>query len=316
MSWRSVVVTQAGYLSLGHRALVIRQGEQTADVPLEDIAVLVIDHPQVTLSAQLLSACAEARIAVLTVGANHHPNGVFLPFLPHSRALKVMRAQLALGAPLRKRLHQRLIRQKIRNQAEALRRRELGEAARYLEALAERVRSGDPDNSESQAALAYFRSLYGAGFTRDRQCLHNAAMNYGYAVLRAALARSLVCHGFLPAFGLFHHSEQNAFNLADDLIEPYRPFVDARIHAVYPPDSEADLGREDKASLVALLHQDVVLTSHAGGDGACSVLAAIEESVMGLGRAIQGASSEALALPCLRATGERLARVTDSDEDE
>jgi len=180
MSWRSVVITQASYLALGHHALLIRQGEQTVSVPLEDIAVLVIDHPQVTLTSQLLSACADGKLVLLTVGSDHHPNGVFLPFLPHTRALKIMRAQMAIGQPLRKRLHQALIRQKIRNQAEVLHHHAHDRAAEYLRALAERVRSGDPDNLEAVAAQAYFRQLYGDLFTRSQDRFYNGAMNYGY----------------------------------------------------------------------------------------------------------------------------------------
>lgn len=311
MSWRSVVITQASQLRLEHSALVIRQGEQSVPVPLEDIAALVLDHPQISLTGQLLSACAEARIQILSVGANHHPNGVFLPFLPHSRPLKLMKAQLALAQPTRKRLWQRLVQYKIRNQAEVLRRQDHEDTARYLDTLATEVRSGDPDNHEAQAAQAYFRRLYGASFTRSQPCLHNAALNYGYAVIRAALARSLVCHGFLPAFGLFHHNEQNAFNLADDLIEAYRAFVDAHVQARYPADAQDELGRDDKAALVALLHRDIVLSSHTSEDSACTLLAAIENTVEGLGRIILGKKDEELSLPCLRSTGEHERRLAE-----
>ena len=300
MGWRSVVISQPAHLSLGHGALLVRQGEQRLQVPLEDISVLLIDNPQVTLSAQLLSACADQRICALTVGADHHPNGVFLPFVPHSRALKLMRAQLALAQPTRKRLQQALVRQKILNQAAVLAWRGDEPGSRQLRQLAAEVRSGDAGHAEGQAAQRYFVRLFGAGFRRRQGGFHNAALNYGYAVLRAALARSLVCHGLLPAFGLFHGSEQNAFNLADDLLEPYRGFVDQWLLAHFAQvEPGMHLQPADKATLVGLLHRDTVLL---GAEGACSLLTAVEQTVASLGRAVLAGKGAALALPCLHAS--------------
>lgn len=306
MGWRSVMITQPAYLSLGLNALQIRQGEQQLQVPLEDLSVLVIDNPQVTLTSQLLSACAENRINVITVGQDHHPNGVYLPFLPHSRALKVMRAQLALSAPARKQLHRQLIQQKIRNQAAALNAVDESKAARHLSNMASKVRSGDEGNREGQAAQLYFRALFGSGFSRPQDRFYNAALNFSYAILRATLARTLVSFGFLPAFGLFHQSEQNAFNLADDLIEPFRPFADHHVRQRYREEPERDLNRDDKATFVGLLHQDISLNSHAKS-GACTLLAAIESCISSLTRAITATGKPQLALPCLTATLSRTA---------
>ncbi len=298
MGWRSVMITQPAYLSLTDHALQIRQGEQQAKVPLEDVSVLLIDNPQVTITAQLLSACAEHQIVVLTVGSDHHPNGMFLPFLPHSRLLKVMRAQLAIKLPLKKQLHQRLIQQKISNQAAVLASILAETDALFLQALVEKVRSGDTDNIEALAAQRYFQAAFGHDFTRNQASLINAALNYGYAVLRAAVARTLVAYGFLPTFGLFHRSEQNAFNLADDLIEPYRPYIDIQVLAMNTDRADDTLGRDDKTALVGILHKDVVLSAHQGGR--CTVLAAIEATVMSLGRAIQReGSADDLSLPIL-----------------
>lgn len=300
MSWRSVVIANPAALTLEDRALSIAQGENTARVMLEDISVLVLDHPQISLTAPLLSACAEAQIAVLTVGSSHLPNGVLLPYLPHSRALKVMTAQLGLSQPTRKRLWQRIVQFKIRNQAALLARENQEADARRLRQLASEVRSGDPDNHEAQAAQVYFRSLVSPYFHRGQTRFYNAALNYGYAVVRAAIARTLSGYGFLPAFGLFHHSEQNAFNLADDLIEPYRPLVDAAILAHYPEEPDRDLEPADKGRFVALLHEDVTLSSHSTEDGRCTLLAAIEATVSGLsGIVLQDAPHERLALPLL-----------------
>lgn len=313
MGWRSVVITQPAYLSMGLHALQIKQGEQQAQVPLEDISVLVIDHPQITITGQLLSACAENQICVITVDATHHPNGVYLPFLSHTRALKVMRAQLDLSAPARKQLHKILIQQKIRNQAAVLGCYGHDDGARRLCKLADGVRSGDPDNTEAQAAQIYFPRIFGAEFQRRQERFHNAALNYAYAVLRAAIARTLVSYGFLPAFGLFHRNEQNAFNLADDLIEPYRAFADAWVLRHFPEEKETELSRTDKATLVSLLHEDTVLTQH-GDEGACTLLAAIEATTISLSRIVQGTSNEYLSLPSLQATFDRKLEPDGADE--
>lgn len=300
MGWRSVVIANPAALSLEDRALTIVQGNNIARVMLEDISVLVLDHAQISLTAPLLSACAEAQIAVLTVNAAHLPNGVLLPYLPHSRALKVMFAQLAMTQPDRKRLWRRIIQFKLRNQAAILARVNQADACHYLQRMARNVRSGDPDNYEAQAAQLYFRGIFHPQFHRDQARFYNAALNYGYAVVRAAIARTLTSYGFLPVFGLFHHSEQNAFNLADDLIEPYRPLVDARVLAIYPLEPERELQAADKKRLVALLHEDVTLSSHTAEDGQCTLLAAIEMTVAGLsGIVLQAAAHERLSLPRL-----------------
>jgi len=311
MGWRSVMITQPAYLSLGLNALQIRQGEQQVQVPLEDLSVIVIDNPQVTLTSQLLSACAGHQITVVTVGQDHHPNGVYLPFLPHSRALKVMRAQLALGLPARKQLHRQLVQQKIRNQAAALVAVGESDTALHLYNMASEVRSGDSGNREAQAAQLYFRALFGSGFSRPQNRFYNAALNFSYAVLRATLARTLVSFGFLPAFGLFHQSEQNAFNLADDLIEPFRPFADHHIRQHYHEEPARELCREDKAAFVTLLHQDIALTHHEE-TGACTLLAGIEASISSLTHAIGAKKQATLTLPCLTSTLAR-ARIAETE---
>lgn len=299
MGWRSVVIGNPAALDFHQRALRIRQGDNTAQVPLEDISVLLVEHREVTLTSALLSACADAQIAVLTVGEDHHPNGVLLPYLPHSRALKVMRAQLGMSEPAQKRLWQSIVQQKIRNQAAALARHRPDTVAdqRLLHRLADDVRSGDTGNLEGQAAQRYFRALWGADFTRNQLCFVNAALNYGYAVVRAALARSLVAYGFLPAFGVHHRNEQNAFNLADDLIEPYRPLVDAHVLKSWPSEPERELSPRDKQQLVALLHRDIQTQV-----ARQSLLAAVDASVVSLGQWLEFASPAVLVMPVLPMT--------------
>lgn len=295
MGWRSVVIGNPAQLDFHLRALRVRQDGNTAHVPLEDISVLLIEHPQVTLTSALLSALADAQVAVLTIGADHHPNGVLLPYLPHSRALKVMRAQLDTSQPAQKRLWQTIVQQKIRNQASVLvQHANANSSVRTLLAMADDVRSGDTDNLEGQAAQRYFRALWGDDFTRNQPRFVNAALNYGYAVVRAAIARSLVAYGFLPAFGIHHRSEQNAFNLADDLIEPYRPLVDAHVLKSWPLEPERELSPKDKQHLVSLLHRDITTTT-----ARQTLLAAVESSVISLSQWLEYASPAVFVMPVL-----------------
>jgi len=156
------------------------------------------------------------------------------------------------------------------------------------------VRSGDPDNLESQASALYFRALFGNDFHRGQPRWINAALDYGYAVIRAAIARGLVAHGFLPALGLFHSSEQNAFNLADDLIEPYRPLVDLHVIQHRLGHVVDDLLPADKVPLVSLLNVDMAMPR-----GTMSVLSSIEQAVESLARLHEGGSETLLELPRL-----------------
>ena len=300
MAWRSVVITQPARLRLDQRALAADGDAGSVRIPLEDISVLVIDQPQVSITAQLLAACAEQQVAVITVGADHHPNGVLLPHLPHSRALKVMRAQLAMSQPRRKRLWQHVVQRKIRNQADVLQRHQHDAACCRLQTLAQDVRSGDAGHAEAQAAQLYFRHLFGKDFSRAQARLHNMALNYGYSVVRAALARNLVAHGFVTAFGLHHRNELNPFNLADDLLEPFRPILDAHVLSHLPLGTpERDLGREDKALMVSALHVDVALHQAAGDVQHCTLLAATEAVVVSLSQRLDDDALN-LALPALR----------------
>ena len=298
MAWRSVVITQPARLKLEQRALLVEQDAGNVRVPLEDISVLIIDQPQVTLSAALLSACATRQIAVITVDETHTPNGVLLPHLPHSRALQVMRKQLDMSQPRRKRLWQGIVQRKIGNQADVLDSYGLT-AAHLLRQMASDVKSGDSSHLESQAAQAYFRALFGLGFSRAQERLHNAALNYGYSVIRSALARNLVAYGFITAFGLHHKSEQNAFNLADDLIEPFRPILDAHVLGKLPPCiDERELNREDKAYLVSVLHQDVAMLNASGLSGHSTLLAATEAIVISLVQRLEDEATH-LHMPAL-----------------
>lgn len=298
VAWRIVVIANPAVLALDSGALTIQQHDNTARIALEDISVLVLDHPAVTLTSPLLSALADAKVVAITVNSSHTPNGLFLPFLPHSRALKVMRAQLALSRPRAKRLWQRLVERKVKNQAAVL--EELGDrnGGSYLNGLSRRVRSGDSDNVEAHAAQFYFRSLFGDSFRRSELRFYNSALNYGYAVLRAAIARSIVSFGFLPAFGIFHRSEQNAFNLADDLLEPYRPLIDGWVKHEYAIEPQCGLRPEQKTEIVGLLGKQLTLSDLSAERGEFTCLAAIDMTVRDLSRVVMsGLSADNVSLP-------------------
>lgn len=295
MGWRSLMISRPARLKREHFSLAIEQDE-TVTLPFEDIAVIVLNHRQITLTHPVLSACAEYGISLYSLGDNHQPNGVFLPFLNHSRTTRMLRLQLQAGKPLVKQAWAAMVRRKIENQGRclALAKRE---GSKRLEAIAADVRSGDMENLEGQAAAFYFPRLFGSGFYRGEEGWINAALNYGYAILRGAIARGLVAHGLHPSIGLFHANEQNAFNLADDLIEAFRPLVDLHVfrETKRTEREKAELSPEDKAGLVALLNVDVDMTS-----GRMSVLSAIEYAVESLCRALEtGDNGHALDLPVL-----------------
>lgn len=289
--WRSVMISRPAKLRREHYSLAIEQ-EKTAFVPFEDIAVIVLNHREITLTHPVLSACGEYGISLFATGETHHPSGVFLPFLPHSRATRWLRLQLDLPRPLAKQTWAAIVRRKIANQAACL---SLAgaEGADRLESYARRVRSGDSEKMEGQAAAFYFQKLFGKDFQRGQERWANAALDYGYAVLRGTIARGLVAHGLLPSIGIFHASEQNAFNLADDLIEPFRPLVDLHV-AKHVAADDQELQPEDKAALVGLLDVDMAMPR-----GAMSVLSAIEQSVESLARIFEGEPESALELPML-----------------
>lgn len=284
------MISRPAKLRREHYSLAIEQ-EQTAFVPFEDIAIIVLNHREIQLTHPVLSACADYGIGLYATGDNHQPNGVFLPFLAHSRTTRLMRKQMDIPRPLAKQAWANIIRRKIENQTAVLRFCAKNGVDR-MDSYARRVRSGDTENLEGQAAAFYFAQLFGQGFYRAEERWANAALDYGYAVLRGAIARGLVAHGMHPPIGLFHASEQNAFNLADDLIEPFRPLVDLHV-AKNPAFTEGDLAPQDKAALVALLNVDVGMPQ-----GKMSVLSAIEYAVESLARLFEQGDSE-LELPTL-----------------
>jgi CRISPR-associated protein Cas1 len=294
MAWRGLHLSRPARLSFADGQIVVAQDDGETRLPLEDLAWLVIDTPRATLTTALLSACMDSGIAVIVTDARHMPNGMVLPFHTHHRQAAVAALQLAVGAGLRGRLWQSMVRAKVENQGAAL--TMCGGAAEALYSMAGRVRPGDPDNVEARAARFYWGALF-KDFVRDDDAdTRNSMLNYGYAVLRGGVARSLVAAGLLPAIGLHHAGQLNAFNLADDVIEPFRPIVDLMVWRL------ADSGRRPD-SLLSLAQRQalagVLLEPVRVGAETVTVLVATEMAAAGLVRALESVSAKGLPLPAL-----------------
>ncbi|MDD2790046.1 MAG: type II CRISPR-associated endonuclease Cas1 [Sulfurimonas sp.] len=252
--WRTILVTKPCRLSMKDLQLVYEPKDaERITVALEDITVIVLENNQATMTTALLSMCAEKNIALFSCDSYHMPNGSFIPFHQHSRLSQIAHIQVEMKLPLKKQIWQKIITQKIINQSLALKYFKIDNI--QLELLIDKVKSGDSENLEALAARRYWSLLFD-DFTRDQKKLdpRNVALNYGYAIVRGAVARSLVSYGLLPTFGVFHHSELNAYNLADDMIEPLRPMVDMVVKRLEREDElDANMGNGIKSALINVL---------------------------------------------------------------
>lgn len=244
---------EAAHLTVKHRQLLVkRDGETVGKIPCEDIGVVLVDHPGATYSHAALASLAESDAALVVCGRNHLPSAVLLPLTDHSQVVWRINEQLSASKPLQKQLWKQLVQAKIRAQAHNLDRSQ--PARSKLLDMARQVRSGDPNNMEAQAARVYWNNyLPDEVFRRDTNGAGlNSLLNYGYAVMRAAVARALVAAGLMPAIGLKHSNRSNAFCLADDLIEPLRPLVDDRARELFR-EGYIEVTPEAKARLLELL---------------------------------------------------------------
>jgi CRISPR-associated protein Cas1 len=251
---RVIEVSHEGYLHVRNSLLVIEaDGEQKAALPAEDVGYLLVDGAAVTISSGALRACAENGVALIVCDARHLPCAVLTPLHAHSLTSAILRGQAA--APLRSRqvIWRRIVAAKIGNQRRLLEAR--GCPCPAIGRLARSVENGDPKNVEAQAARLYWPRLFGADFRRDSDAAGvNALLNYGYSVLRAATARAICAVGLHPGLGLHHSNQYNPLCLADDLIEPLRPLVDARVRDIAAVAAEIELDRATKSGLLALLN--------------------------------------------------------------
>lgn len=230
--------------------------EQRRTVPVEDIGFVLLEHPMIQITLPLLNALSNNNAAVILCGENRMPNAMLLNLDSNATQGEVYRAQIDATDPLKKNMWKQTVEAKIRNQAQLL--RKLGKEADLLKPCYMNVKSGDADNREGVAAKLYWSQLFGREFTRGRELAPpNNLLNYGYTILRAAVARSLMGSGLFPAFGIFHRNRYNAFPLADDIMEPYRPYVDEIVFGLWT-GGETQLTNDAKAKLLHLLFTDTV----------------------------------------------------------
>lgn len=258
MAFRNIYIENPARLSIKNRQLVISQ-ESDYTIPVSDIQSIVIDNLQTTLTAPTISFLAENQVALYTCNRQHLPCAVLMPLGNHSRKLQALTLQMETTKRFKNRMWQKIIKQKILNQAQCLEFNERGKVAE-LKNIANSVIEGDLTYCESQAALIYFRELFGAGFSRREDNVQNAALNYGYAIIRGIIARDICAYGFEPALGIFHRNELNAFNLADDFIEPYRPYVDLWVSQNISEEERYFLP-EHKREIISLLFTEVSINN-------------------------------------------------------
>jgi CRISPR-associated protein Cas1 len=266
------------HLSLHRGHLVVSEGEQQVGrVPLDDIAAVIGNAHGLSYTNNLLVALAERNAAFVLCGANHNPVGMLWPVDGHFEQAGRMDAQLAASKPTNKRLWQTLVKTKIAHQAAVLQTR--GKPHVPLTALIDKVRSGDPDNIEAQAARRYWTLLFGPDFRRDRQAGGvNGLLNYGYMVLRAATARAVMAAGLHPTIGLHHANAQNPMRLVDDLMEPFRPFID-HVVAGLADEGYEQVTPETKRALVNVLYMDLP-----GPDGVSPIIVWLSRLAVSLAR--------------------------------
>lgn len=255
---RTIYIGNPTYLKLKDKQLVVQDpsGTQKGTVPIEDMALLVLDHYQITLSTQLLNALQSNCVAVITCDSHHLPFGITLPLYGHTEHSERVKYQLEASEPLKKQLWKQTVVQKIKNQ-EAL----LNLHHRVSEPMTTywaQTKSGDITNTEGKAAQHYWKYLF-PDFQRHRfGDGPNNLLNFGYAILRSVVARALVSSGLLPVLGIFHKNKYNPYCLADDIMEPYRPFVDKMVmNYVTNYTGAEDLTKETKAYLLGIATQDV-----------------------------------------------------------
>lgn len=256
MGWRSILISRPSKISVKNDQLVIEQEEQLS-MPIEDLISVVIENPQVVITTKALEILVQNSVTVYVCDNRHIPIGYLLPYYQHSRQLKIIKQQLTQTEPFKKRIWQQIIKQKIENQAYVLMCVGKREVSEKLKQMAEKVDSGDTQNIEGQAAKIYFETIFSKGFTRNYDNIYNACLDYGYSILRGAIARNLAKYGFIQSVGIHHKSELNNYNLADDIIEPFRPLVD--FWTIENIKLDEEFTKKIRGCLVDLLNYDVTI---------------------------------------------------------
>lgn len=280
-------------LSLRNSQMVIswRDSEEQLTRPIEDLGCVILEHPMLSVTLPLLAELARNNVAVILCDGRLMPTAMLQPLEANATQGECLRLQLSAGEPVKKQAWRQIVEAKIRNQAALLLR--LGLDGDALKPFYLNVRSGDADNREGAAARLYWPRLFGPNFSRDRDGPPpNNLLNYGYAIIRAAAARSLLGSGLLPQLGIFHRSRYNAFPLADDVMEPYRPFVDQAVYRLQG-QGQSELDKRAKGELVRLLTCDVRM-----GTQTSPLQVALTHTTASLAKMLAG-QVRRLALPAL-----------------
>lgn len=287
--------TEGCYLKLRHHQLIIqRDKNEVGSIPIEDISALIIDHPQTIISAPVLTHLLENNVMVIHSDARHQPIGMFLPLQSHITQTERFSAQIQLSLSQKKNLWKQLIFAKIQMQAKVL--HDLIGNDAGLSVLTKRVRSGDPENIEAQAARRYWGRLFeDDNFRRDFGAEdQNRYLNYGYAIVRSVMSRSICAVGLHPSIGLHHHNRYNAYCLADDLMEPYRPYVDIITYDVVKKHgNQADMDKEIRSELLKLLTWEIKMATEK-----LTFQGAVQKTAQSLARIVLGETRH-LALPVI-----------------
>ena len=253
MAYINVFVSNQAKIYVKNSQLCLEKAEKRAEFPLEDVNCVMIENLQTTISTHTLSALSQEGILCFICNQNHLPSGVILPFCEHYQTLSQYNYQASLSKPLQKQLWKKIIENKIKNQDAVL---GMMNKKDKLKILYESVASGDALNNEAKASLIYFKELFGTDFSRREENDINSFLNYGYAIIRGFVARSIVAHGLMPFLGIFHCNQFNQFNLADDLMEIFRPMVDAYTVKNF---SGQKLSSKEKAGILNLINYNVVV---------------------------------------------------------
>ncbi len=289
---RTICIENACFLKFANEQMLVSyshikgmEDRPDKSVPIEDLGMLILEHQQISLTHYLLDKLVSANVAVVTCNNTHHPTGLLMPLETNTLQSERFRVQIEATEPLKKQLWQQTVKAKISNQAAVI--KKWNGKNKLLENLAYSVKSGDADNNEAVAAAHYWKNLFPPAwnFYRKRDGLPpNNLLNYGYAIIRAGMARAIVGAGLLPTLGIFHRNRYNAYCLADDMMEPYRPYVDMVVRSMIDKTSAVEnLTQELKVELLKIPTLDVLLA----GDKS-PLMVAMQRTAVSLARCYAG----------------------------
>lgn len=292
MSWQTLLISNPCKLSIKNGNILLRRLEdEEVVIAMSEVSTIIVENPQVTLTAVFMAHCANNNVAVIFTDEKYTPIGVFHPFYQHSRMTKHAFLQNNWSQTFKNRAWQKLVKAKIINQQITLL-KITNQLNKQLGMVATKVQSADKTNREAYAAIIYWRALFEDFRRNNTDDIRNSALDYGYSIVRSAIARSVSASGFIPAFGFHHKNELNAFNLVDDLIEPFRPFIDIEVYLLNKEANGNKLSYQTRVALVDILNKQVLF-----GNKKTTLLNAIQQMVFSLLKASETKNIDFLLLP-------------------